>query len=67
MYEAYKKKFYLRHEKQKDKDDKNLIKNYKMLLDQLDSLVESHEKSFAKNLTDKELELLNELLEKFRN
>jgi DNA-binding MarR family transcriptional regulator len=37
------------------------------LLQSLDALVESHEKSFAKNLTDKELELLNELLEKFRN
>jgi len=37
------------------------------LLQSLDALVESHEKSFAKNLTDKELELLNELLEKFIN
>ena len=37
------------------------------LLQSLDALVESHEKSFAENLTDKELELLNELLEKFRN
>jgi DNA-binding MarR family transcriptional regulator len=37
------------------------------LLKQLDNLVESHEISFADNLTVKELELLNELLEKFRN
>jgi DNA-binding MarR family transcriptional regulator len=37
------------------------------LLKQLDPLVESNEKAFAKNLTNKELELLNELLEKFRN
>ena len=37
------------------------------LLKQLDPLVESHEKAFAENLTNNELELLNELLEKFRN
>lgn len=37
------------------------------LLLQLDPLVEAHEQSFSKNLTVAELELLNELLEKFRN
>jgi DNA-binding MarR family transcriptional regulator len=37
------------------------------LLLQLDPLVEAHEQHFAKNLTNAELELLNELLEKFRN
>ena len=37
------------------------------LLLQLDPLVEAHERSFSKNLTVAELELLNELLEKFRN
>jgi len=37
------------------------------LLQSLDPLVESHEKGFTKNLTNKELELLNKLLEKFRN
>ena len=37
------------------------------LLKQLDSLVISHEKSFAKNLTDSELTTLNKLLEKFRS
>jgi DNA-binding MarR family transcriptional regulator len=37
------------------------------LLLQLDPLVEAHEQHFAKNLTDAELEVLNELLEKYRN
>lgn len=37
------------------------------LLLQLDPLVEAHERSFSHNLTVAELELLNELLEKFRN
>ena len=37
------------------------------LLLQLDPSVEAHERSFSKNLTVEELELLNELLEKFRN
>ena len=37
------------------------------LLLNLDPLVTSHEKTFAKKLTELELELLNELLEKFRN
>ena len=37
------------------------------LLLQLDPLVEAHERSFSKNLTVAELEVLNELLEKFRN
>ncbi len=37
------------------------------LLLQLDPLVEAHERSFSQNLTVAELELLNELLEKFRN
>ena len=37
------------------------------LLLQLDPLVEAHECSFSQNLTVAELELLNELLEKFRN
>lgn len=37
------------------------------LLLQLDPLVEAHERSFSQNLTVEELELLNELLEKFRN
>ena len=37
------------------------------LLLQLDPLVEAHEQSFSKNLSVAELELLNELLEKFRN
>lgn len=37
------------------------------LLLQLDPLVEAHQQSFSKNLTVAELELLNELLEKFRN
>jgi len=37
------------------------------LLASLDPIVKEHEKRFAKNLTVKELELLNELLEKFRN
>jgi hypothetical protein len=37
------------------------------LLLQLDPLVEAHEQHFAKNLTNTELEVLNELLEKFRN
>ena len=37
------------------------------LLLQLDPLVEAHEQSFSQNLTVAELELLNELLEKFRN
>ena len=37
------------------------------LLLKLDPLVEAHERSFSQNLTVAELELLNELLEKFRN
>ncbi|WP_445719381.1 MarR family winged helix-turn-helix transcriptional regulator [Flavobacterium sp.] len=37
------------------------------LLSSLDPFVNEHEKRFAKNLTITELELLNELLEKFRN
>ena len=37
------------------------------LLASLDPIVKEHEKRFAKNLTVTELELLNELLEKFRN
>lgn len=37
------------------------------LLLQLDPLVEAHERAFSKNLSVAELELLNELLEKFRN
>ena len=37
------------------------------LLLQLDPLVEAHERAFSKNLSVEELELLNELLEKFRN
>ena len=37
------------------------------LLKQLDPIVEMHEKTFAENLTSTELELLNELLEKYRN
>lgn len=37
------------------------------LLSSLDPFVNEHEKGFAKNLTINELELLNELLEKFRN
>ncbi len=37
------------------------------LLKQLDSLVQFHEKKITQNLTEEELELLNELLEKFRN
>ena len=37
------------------------------LLLQLDPLVEAHERAFSKNLTVEELEVLNELLEKFRN
>ena len=37
------------------------------LLLQLDPLVEAHERSFSQNLSVEELELLNELLEKFRN
>ena len=37
------------------------------LLLQLDPLVEAHEQSISQNLTVAELELLNELLEKFRN
>ncbi len=41
-------------------------KGLKLLL-QLDPLVEAHEQSFSQNLTVAELELLNELLEKFRN
>ncbi len=41
-------------------------KGLKLLL-QLDPLVEAHEQSFSKNLSVAELELLNELLEKFRN
>lgn len=36
------------------------------LLKELDPLVINHEKSFTKNLTLNELEILNELLEKFR-
>ena len=37
------------------------------LLKKIDPLVESHEKMFANNLSDNELEALNQLLEKFRN
>ena len=37
------------------------------LLNELDSLVINHEKSFAKNLTESELTTLNKLLEKFRS
>ena len=37
------------------------------LLLKLDPLVEAHEQSISQNLTVAELELLNELLEKFRN
>lgn len=37
------------------------------LLKQLDPIVEAHEKAFTANLTNNEIELLNELLEKFRN
>ena len=37
------------------------------LLKQLDPLVKKKKKAFAENLTNNELELLNELLEKFRN
>ena len=37
------------------------------LLLQLDPLVEAHERAFSKNLSVEDLELLNELLEKFRN
>ena len=37
------------------------------LLSQLDPIVNEHEETFAKNLSISELELLNELLEKFRN
>lgn len=37
------------------------------LLDKLDPQVELHDKTITKNLTTKELELLNELLEKIRN
>lgn len=36
------------------------------ILSQLDPIVTNHEKSYANNLSDKELEVLNELLEKFR-
>jgi DNA-binding MarR family transcriptional regulator len=36
------------------------------LLAKLDPIVINHEKVFASNLTEKELETLNELLEKFR-
>ena len=37
------------------------------LLKQLDPLVETHEKKFGNNLSEKELAQLNTLLEKFRN
>lgn len=37
------------------------------LLEKLDPLVEFHDNIITKNLTTKELELLNELLEKIRN
>jgi len=37
------------------------------LLSELDPKVKEHENSFAKNLNANELELLNELLEKYRN
>ena len=37
------------------------------LLQQLDPLVEAHEKKFGNNLSEKELAQLNTLLEKFRN
>jgi DNA-binding MarR family transcriptional regulator len=37
------------------------------LLQQLDPLVETHEKKFGNNLSEKELAQLNTLLEKFRN
>lgn len=37
------------------------------LLKELDSLVINHEKRFAKNLTESELNTLNTLLEKFRS
>ena len=36
------------------------------LLTQLDPVVEEHEKTFTSNLSKNEIELLNELLEKFR-
>jgi DNA-binding MarR family transcriptional regulator len=37
------------------------------LLQQLDPMVEAHEKKFGNNLSEKELVQLNILLEKFRN
>ena len=37
------------------------------LLKQIDPLVETHEKKFGNNLSEKELAQLNTLLEKFRN
>ncbi len=37
------------------------------VLKQLDSKIIDHENSFAKNLNPKELELLNDLIEKYRN
>lgn len=37
------------------------------ILKKLDPLVENHEKTFAENLNTNELELLNQLLEKYRN
>jgi DNA-binding MarR family transcriptional regulator len=37
------------------------------ILEELDPLVVRHENDFAKKLTPKELELLNELLEKYRS
>ncbi|MDR7371288.1 MarR family transcriptional regulator [Flavobacterium aquidurense] len=36
------------------------------ILNELDPKVDKHERTFAKNLSQKELELLNELLEKYR-
>jgi DNA-binding MarR family transcriptional regulator len=37
------------------------------VLNQLDPKVKEHENSFSKNLSSEELELLNQLLEKYRN
>ncbi|MEN2401531.1 MarR family transcriptional regulator [Flavobacterium sp. MC2016-06] len=36
-------------------------------LKELDPKVDAHERTFAKNLTTEEIELLNQLLEKYRN
>jgi len=37
------------------------------ILTELDPKVKEHENSFSKNLNPQELELLNQLLEKYRN